>query len=162
MLSRNRLNSIIHFLPILFILTSCSKSDEVNIDEFDYLIFGHFYGECIGEGCVETFMLTGTKLYEDKKDNYFFDNAEFDFVELGNDQFELVKDLKDYFPTALLDSEEEVFGCPDCGDWGGLFVQYAKDNVVKSWRIDQKKDDVPAYLHEFIDKINEKIALINN
>ena len=162
MLLRNIVNSLIYFLVALLISTSCSKSDEVNINEFDYLIFGHFYGECIGEGCVETYMLTDTKLYEDKKDNYFFDDAQFDFVELDNAQFELVKDLPDYFPVALLETEEDVFGCPDCGDWGGLFVQYAKDNVVKSWRIDQMKEDVPVSLHEFIDKINEKIALINN
>ncbi len=162
MLSQNRPIGIIYLLIIFFISTSCNKTEEVDVNKFDYLIFGHFYGECEGESCIETYMLTDTKLFEDKRDNYFLDNAQLDFVQLDQDKYESVKDLPEYLPTALLVEGEEVFGCPDCGDWGGLFVQYSKDNVVKSWRIDQMKDNVPQSLHQFIDKINEKIALINN
>lgn len=139
---------------------ACSKSDDINFKENDYLIFGHFYGECIGEGCVETFKLTDTKLFEDTYDNYSTVN-DFNFVELSNDKFLLVKDLIDYFPSSLMEMEQEVIGCPDCGDWGGLFVRHSNDNVVKGWRIDQMKDNVPISLHKFIDKVNEKIALIN-
>lgn len=139
---------------------ACSKSDDINFEENDYLIFGHFYGECIGESCIETFKLTDTKLFEDTNDKYSTID-DFNFQKLGDDKFILVEDLIDYFPSTLLEAEE-VIGCPDCGDWGGLFIQYSKDNLIKSWRIDQMKDNVPDYLHEFIDKVNEKIALINN
>lgn len=143
------------------IISSCNKDEENGIVGSDYLIFGHFYGECIGEGCVETFKLTGQKLFEDANDNY--SGAEpFHFTELGNDKFEKVKDLVDFFPSALLDESEKVFGCPDCADQGGLFIQYAKNGILKSWRIDQSKSQVPDYLHPFMDMVNEKIALINN
>ncbi len=151
----------------LFILTlliafisSCSKNDEVELNKTDYLIFGHFYGECIGTTCVETYKLTNTKLYEDTNGNYL--GTEFNFVELGNDKFHLTKDLIDYFPNQLLNENENVFGCPDCVDQGGLFIQYSKNENVKSWRIDQSKNAVPNYLHSFMDKVNEKIYLINN
>lgn len=141
----------------VIILTSCQKDE---IIKNDYLIFGHFYGECAGESCVETYKLTNDKLYEDLNDNYYA--TSFNFVELSNDKFNDVNDLSDFLPDLLLDENDSTFGCPDCHDQGGLFVSYNKDDELKSWRIDQSKDDVPNYLHDFIDKINEKIALINN
>ncbi|MEM9687322.1 MAG: hypothetical protein AAF934_10435 [Bacteroidota bacterium] len=55
-----------------------------------------------------------------------------------------------------------TFGCPDCTDGRGVFIQYSENGNVKSWRIDQIKVNVPGYLHNFIDKVNEKIDFINN
>jgi hypothetical protein len=57
---------------------------------------------------------------------------------------------------------EEFIGCPDCGDWGGLFIQFSKDDLIKSWRIDLMKDNVADYLHAFIIRGYEKIELMNN
>ena len=144
------------------ILFACNKDDdsEININEQNFLIFGHFYGECFGEGCVETFKLTDKSLYEDTIDDYNGQNME--FVELENETFEQVKNIMDFFPNQLLNQNETVFGCPDCADGGGLFIQYSENGNKKSWRIDQVKDNVPTYLHNFIDKVNEKIGLINN
>lgn len=150
------------FLLLLIITTiaSCDKSDEFQLKNNDYLIFGRFAGECFGESCVETFKLTEEKLFEDTKDNYY--STEFDFIELCNDKFELVKDLTDFFPDELLDNGTEVFGCPDCYDQGGLLIIYKQNRITNRWKIDQVKNDVPSYLHEFMDKVNEKISLINN
>ena len=144
------------------ILFACSKDDdsEININEQNFLIFGHFYGECFGEGCVETFKLTDKSLSEDTIDDYNGQNME--FVELENETFEQVKNIMDFFPNQLLNQNETVFGCPDCADGGGLFIQYSENGNKKSWRIDQVKDNVTTYLHNFIDKVNEKIELINN
>ncbi len=142
---------------ILFV-SSCNKEDEIESNQTDFLIFGHFHGECIGEGCVETFKLDHEKLFEDSNDNYSGTN--FNFIEIGNDKFEQVKDLVDYFPSKLLSENENVFGCPDCADQGGLFIQYSENGNIRSWKIDKSKSSVPNYLHEFIDKVNEKIDLI--
>lgn len=143
------------------ILLSCNKNDdEININENNFLIFGHFYGECFGEECVETFKLTDKKLFEDTIDDYSGQNLE--FKELESDKFEQVKNLIDFFPNQLLNQSETVFGCPDCADGGGLFIQYSENGTIKSWRIDQNKSNVPDYLHNFLDKVNEKIGLLNN
>jgi hypothetical protein len=80
---------------------------------------------------------------------------------LDQNLFEATKDLIDFFPAVLLESEQDVLGCPDCGDWGGLCIQYGKKGKVNSWRIDQMKTNVPEDLHIFIDKVNEKISIIN-
>ena len=83
-------------------------------------------------------------------------------MELDNEQFELVNDLSDFFPSQLLNESDTIFGCPDCADGGGLFIQYSDNGVLKSWRIDQVQNNVPSYLHDFIDKVNARIVLINN
>ncbi len=152
-------NSIITFCLFLFIF-SCSSDEGASDNDSDYLIFGHFYGFCIGEACIETFKLTEDKLFEDTEDNYA--NPPFNFELLTNDKFEAVKDITDFFPTELLSETEDTFGCPDCADGGGVFIEYSKNGVVKNWRIDQMKAGIPEYLHPFIDKVNEKIGLINN
>jgi len=145
---------------IFMSFNSCTSDDGIELNENNFLVFGHFYGECGGENCVETFKLTETSLYEDTNDNYV--GIEFDFIKLGNDKFNAVKDLIDFFPNRLLATNETTFGCPDCADGGGIFVQYSENGTIRNWTIDQTKTNVPSYLHSFMDKVNEKIQLINN
>ena len=153
------MNKALTLLIAIAMTTSCNK-DCITLNEQNYLVFGHFYGMCAGEGCVETYKLTDMKLYEDLIDDYSGQNLE--FVELENETFAQVNDLVDFFPNQLLSEEETVFGCPDCSDGGGLFIQYSDNGNLKSWRIDQFQNNVPSYLHAFIDQVNEAIALINN
>jgi hypothetical protein len=153
------MNTALTLLIAIAMTTSCNK-DCITLNEQNYLVFGHFYGMCAGEGCVETYKLTDMKLYEDLIDDYSGQNLE--FVELENETFEQVSDLVDFFPNQLLSEEETVFGCPDCSDGGGLFIQYSDNGNLKSWRIDQMQENVPSYLHSFMDQVNEAIVLINN
>ena len=153
------MNKALTLLIAIAMTTSCNK-DCITLNEQNYLVFGHFYGMCAGEGCVETYKLTDMKLYEDLIDDYSGQNLE--FVELENETFAQVNDLVDFFPNQLLSEEETVFGCPDCSDGGGLFIQYSDNGNLKSWRIDQFQNNVPSYLHAFIDQVNEAIVLINN
>ena len=141
------------------ILLSCNN-DSININEQNFLIFGHYYGKCKGENCVETFKLTDKGLFEDTIDDRNGQNMK--FIQLENEKFLQVKDLVDFFPSQLLNEKKTTIGCPDCADGGGLFIQYSENGNVKSWRIDQEKDNVPHYLHNFIDKVNEKIKMIND
>ncbi len=142
-----------------FIFLGCSSEDETKPNNDDYLIFGHFYGFCVGENCIEIFKLTNNTLYEDSNDNYSINPLNFEPLE--STKFELVKDLMLYFPEKLLTENEDIIGCPDCADGGGLYIEYSKNGIVKHWKIDQMKMNVPTYLHAFMDMLNEKIALIN-
>jgi len=150
---------IVAVLVLSLSIISCSKEDETLSNSVD-LIFGHYYGECIGESCIETFKLTDTKLFEDTNDNYTASD-DYNFVELSDAKFELAQDLIDLIPEELLEEDDQIFGCPDCGDWGGIYVQYRQGDTVQEWQIDMVKESIPDYLHTFVDAINEKIALIN-
>ena len=145
---------------VLVIGFGCTSEDDgLVLSETNYLIFGHFYGECGGEGCVETYKLTDSRLYEDTLDDYSGQNL--NFIPLEAEVFEQIKDLGEYFPAALRSSDEAVLGCPDCADGGGLFIQISENGRLRSWRIDQVKRNVPTYLHPFMDRVNDNIRRIN-
>lgn len=147
----------------IFLFTACDQDDNMELSSSDYIIFGHFYGECMGEQCVEIFRLEQDKLFEDTKDEYPKSNIFYsgNFVPLSQQKFNNTKNLKDYFPTDLLNETKTVIGQPDAGDWGGLYVEYNSNGVRKFWLLDQKKSNVLTTYHDFIDKINEKIEQLN-
>lgn len=154
------MRNFMFLLVVALTFSSCNSDDDATFEDGDYLIFGHFYGMCVGETCVETFKLTDNRLYEDSLDDYTA--TDFKFYQLGQDLFDQVKDLKNDFPEQLLLEDETFFGCPDCADGGGLLIQLFKDGKLYTWKIDQMKENVPEYLHDFMDKVNAKIALIND
>ncbi|RYD72370.1 MAG: hypothetical protein EOP53_22050 [Sphingobacteriales bacterium] len=98
-------------------------------------------------------------MYEDTNDDY--SGGDYNFIELSENKFELVKNLKKDFPTELLSEPKTTFGCPDCADQGGLVIQYANNGTIKSWRVDKSKSQVPSYLHNYMDKIEAAIEQIN-
>ena len=151
-------NILITVCVTIIMLISCKK-DNVKLSNYDYIIFGHFYGECGGEGCVEIFRLEEGKLFEDDKDKYPNSNDFYvgNYVQLSDQKFINAKDLINSFPPDLLNETSTVIGQPDGGDWGGLYVEYNFNGIRKFWLLDQMKSNVPTKYHDFIDKVNEKI-----
>lgn len=146
---------------MVFLLTSCKK-DNREFSNSDYILFGHFYGECMGEQCIEIFKLKIDKLYEDTNDHYPNSNDFYDgnFIQLSEQKFSATRDLSSSFPADLLNESTTVFGSPDAADGGGLYVEYASNGVRKFWLFDQNKNNVPTTYHDFMDKINDKIDLL--
>lgn len=93
-----------------FFLISCKKDNEVNLSKTDYIIFGHFYGECIGEQCVKIFKLDKEKLFEDTKRIYPTGNSFYEgrFDQLPKEKFDITKDLTNYFPMSLLKEKKQL------------------------------------------------------
>lgn len=138
-------------------LFSCKKE---SMETEDFLIFGHFYGMCFGEECVETFKLTEDKLYEIDKDDYA--HEVFNFKELSEVQFKAADGLIEQIPEEIQSSHLQTFGCPDCADQGGIYIQYKSADDFKIWRIDQSKSNIPEFLHDFVDEVNATIAETNS
>lgn len=61
----------------------------------------------------------------------------------------------------MFKEEEKTYACPDCVDQGGLYIRYYIEGKKGEFRIDTNKDKIPNYLHEFVDKINEKLEFVN-
>jgi hypothetical protein len=150
---------ILTLLLLTFALFGCKKDHLLN-DSNDYLIFGHFFGECGGPNCIEIFKLSHTELMEDTLDHYpsSTDFYEGQYVLLSQSKFDQTKDLTTFFPTPLLNETTKVIGQPDAGDWGGLYIEYHINGIRKFWLIDLMKTNVPANYYAFIDKVTEKIA----
>jgi len=161
----NLIKLVFGMLILLALTVSCSDFDDsFDLEKDEYLIFGHFYGECYGEGCIEVFKLKDKMLSEDTIDKYpgSIDFYEGNFEVLDQELFEAVRDITTFFPAGLLNEDDRVLGMPDAGDWGGLYIEYNRNGTRQFWLLDQKKDNVPSYLHGFIDLVNEKIRYINN
>ena len=78
------MKKLVLILAAVVLLIACTKSDNnMTINEQNFLVFGHFYGFCGGESCVETFKLTDEKLFEDTIDDYMGQNLEFEELESG-------------------------------------------------------------------------------
>jgi hypothetical protein len=151
-------------LLIFLSLMSCTKDNIITLSDTDSLIFGRFYGECIGTDCVEYFKLTKDSLYKFQDNTYPTPDKTFDdnFIALDNSKYELVKNLLTKIPKQLIKLESSTIGCPDCADQGGIYIAYKKEGITKEWLIDQSKSAVPSYLYDFIDDVNNSIALLNN
>ncbi len=129
----------------------------------DTLVFGHFYGQCRGETCVETFKLANGKVYEDTKDDYT--HQSFNFQPLSKRQYHQVKSLLTQVPTELLTHKEGQIGCPDCADGGGIYIAVTqkgtlKSGTVRSWQIDTNLNNIPASLHQFVKSVQSNIQLL--
>lgn len=144
------------------LLISCRK-DDIKPSSKDYLIFGHYFSECAGgEKCIEIFKLERTQLIEDTKDMYPSSDGfyEGNFIKLGDQKFNVAKDLINNFPRDLWKEPNKIIGSPDYRDQGGLYIEFKHNGKRKAWLIDYSKDSVPLKYHEFIDKVKATINAI--
>lgn len=153
------------FASILFLVlfSACKNEDDTDLLNDDYLIFGHFYGLCEGEQCIEIFKLDENSLSEDSNDSYpqsddFYDG---NFTVLSEEKFQEVTGLEDLFPEALWDETDKVIGQPEVTDGGGLYIEYNKDGVRDFWIIDLVTENIPEAYKPFVDAAVEKIQVIN-
>lgn len=154
-------NLLLLFVVTLF-LGACNNDNE-NHDDDEYLIFGHYFGECQGEECLEYFRVTETTLieYEDNCSPGILSSCIPDNEELSAAKFEYAKDLIDDFPEELYD-EMTTIGCPDCGDQGGLYLEIRKDDNIRYWNLDYSNSALPTYLQAYTDEVKAAISAIND
>ena len=161
----NRNISIFGLLGLALMLSagSCGKDELFCGFGDEYMVFGHFYGECAGEGCVEIYRVDKNSLIEETSEQYpgdeFYSFEE--SVELSEEKRELVIDLLDVVPDELWGESATVIGVPDGGDWGGIYVEVLSHKGQRYWLLDQNETNMPAVYNDFVDRINEKIAIIN-
>ncbi len=162
-------NSLLGILFASFLcFFSCSVENEDDpvekVDE-SYMVFGHFYGFCQGEQCIEIFKIMDGKLYEDTNDHYPTSQGlyEGEFIELSAAKYEMVSDLKAAFPFEKLRDSKTVIGQPDAGDWGGMYVEYhtGGDEEPKFWLLDLLDSNTPEHVSDFVNLAQEKIEMIN-
>ncbi len=161
-LMRNK--RIVGLIALLSIVFACQSDDICDVDYSDYILFGHFFGECGGEECIEIFKLTDKSLYEDVLDRYPVSTKPYDGIYklLDPSLFEEVEDLKTKIPVDLLKEEAVVIGQPDAGDWGGIYFEISDKGIRRFWLIDKKESNLPEYLVPLVTEIEAKIVLINN
>jgi hypothetical protein len=149
------------FLVILGLPLACVEHDlpVSKTKGEDYVVFGDFYGFCDGR-CVRMYLLTDNSLFADSGKNYPSLDIPFegDFSRDLSKRFSDVEEIFSSIPRALIDSKENIVGCPDCADGGGLYFETRVNGDVRFWLIDKTR--VPQELNAFVTLLNEKIALL--
>jgi hypothetical protein len=143
-------------------LLSC-KSEKVAPAQ-DYLVFGWYHGECRGETCIDIFKLDklAGQLYEDTTDTYPSSaapyNGQYELKALA--QYQQVQMLPQRIPAQLLTQPTGIVGQPDFADGGGYYVELLDNGQRKFWLIDTQKQNIPTYLHPFVDELAAKIQAL--
>lgn len=118
------------------------KEEKITIAKTDSIVpksivFGTFCGECM-DNCATMYQYTDYKnlLLADFHDNYFKRNEnEMRYDSLINDttKVKLAKEILSKFPSS---QSEGTYGCPDCSDGCGIYVQYQEGSKIKRFSID--------------------------
>jgi len=148
----------------LLVLLSCDEDERIDLKDSSYITFGHFYGFCLGEQCIEIFKLTDNGLYEDVLDRYPGSDSPYrgNFKPMDAYKFELVKQLRNELPSALLDIEERRIGQPDAGDWGGYYLEIVHRGKIRFWLMDKNELYLPENLKPFALKLGAYIEKISD
>jgi hypothetical protein len=144
---------------------SCQNSEDISLNpNADYIVFGHFYGFCVGESCIEIFKFSGTTLYEDTLDQYpgrteFYSGS---FNKIIRPDNAGADELLENIPLKLLNTKSFVIGSPDATDGGGIYFEIKKGNRHDFWIIDKIRNNIPEEIIPFVDKVEKVILKINS
>lgn len=157
--------SLLSILCLLLGAFSCSRqeNDELstaalasNLGDVDHFVFGKYHGHCLGN-CAHAYKLKADGLFADKVNQGYLEiNSEFEDKSQSKAKIELASKLLKDLPKALFNEEGDTFGCPDCADQGGYYVEIQiGKRAPQVWRIDTNKDQIPAYLSAYTAKIEK-------
>lgn len=158
-----KLRTVQVFTGLALILTAACHDDNGVPNDPDYVVFGDFYGECIGSGCVDIYKLQTDAIYEDNKDVYPSMRASYNgnYILRTNVNIDDIKDLLDKIPAQLYGEQDTVLGAPDAADGGGFYIEVNRNHERRFWLIDKQKfDGDRAYLNAFTDIVQEKLDLL--
>ena len=154
------------FISLLFFLLLLAACESLSLrkktQEVDSLIFGINYGECIGE-CFTVFKLENEHLWEDTASSSLGDYLNYEFredLQLSASEYEEVQGLIGNVPSELFNINNKTFGCPDCYDQGGVFIQFQKGNTSHRFLIDtddsdDQSEDVVVFKKSVMSRIEE-------
>lgn len=136
------------------LLASCTSSNHSSTqknNQVDYLVFGVFCGESPGRG-LTMYKVNDTALYIDSTDTYLkLRGAPFTFSFLctSGPKFTAARELVSKIPHEFYTLDTIGFGCPDCLDQCGVYVEARTSGNIKRWSIDTDTTRIPSYAIAF-------------
>ena len=134
---------------------SCRKHSSIASGNYDFMIIGTYYGECMGK-CANFYQIKGGQLFQDTSVTYMrvapgMNASEFKFnVVLPASKYALVQDLPSAVPQELYSYNNKTFGQPDAHDQGAIAVYMSVNNVVYKWVLDpdlaRENDNMAAFV----------------
>jgi len=161
----------LYLLLIIALMTgtlSCRKhSRTTSSGNYDFMIIGTYYGECMGK-CASFYQIKGGQLLQDTSVTYMrvapgMNASEFRFnVVLPASKYALVQDLPSAVPQQLYSENGKVYGQPDAHDQGAVAVYISVNNVVYKWVIDPDMIKGTDDLAKFTERLGKALEQIRN
>lgn len=149
-------------LLLLVVLASCEFGHEQGSRlNTEYLVFGRFAGECVGEHCVEIFKIDHGVLYEDTLDRYPTGLYNGSFRRLSDSMDTIVQPLVHLVPWEIIRLPNGRIGEPDSHDQGGIYLELKERGVRRYWLIDTQRARLPVFLHSFIDSVEHTVRRLS-
>jgi hypothetical protein len=132
------------------------------------ITFGRFCGECMSH-CATMYRYIAEDqktMVADNTDSYFGNRKPtvFDTSLKGAAYLKLGDEIIGQIPRVLLDSKKdtETFGCPDCDDGCGLYLEVEVNGTTKQFYIDYQTDALNGEIKAFSDYLKTRIADIES
>lgn len=129
---------------IAFFIIACEdqiKNTSGENSPEEYMVFGNFHGHCLP--CENTmYKVTRSELTFDQMEQ--FPRLDYQFAKDGEksqSDFNNSVQLLDLLPQTLKQTDKEVFGCPDCADQGGYYLEFVINGKVKKILLDSSDSD---------------------
>lgn len=145
-------------IGVIFI-SSCEKEEALSSVTNGDVIIGTYAGECFGE-CATFFLLRDNQIFGDEFEVFQNQTLEFSTNPLVVDEASIERflDIAQNVPEILLDSSQDIYGCPDCGDWGAIHFEMSG----RSWTLDNLNENNPQEIRSFVTEIQKLILVLRN
>jgi hypothetical protein len=142
------------------------KESAIN-SKLEYMVFGVFCGECSGH-CATMYRYNITDstntLWVDTTDSYFTNYGNIQYKTLITDpkKSSLTDSIAQKIPKIFLTTTllKETFGCPDCTDGCGIYVELGEGGTRKQFYIDYQTGKLPESVKTFADLLKKKVFQI--
>jgi hypothetical protein len=137
------------FLFASLVAFSCNKNDEIDPLKLkgEYFVFGTSATGMCGGDCTTLYLIKDGKLYSDRVSNTA--TLAFNETPLGDDKYQIAKQALDSLPAYLIQNTNQTFGCPDCADQGGFYLQLKNNTTISTWQLDMFKQQNPVQIHPY-------------
>lgn len=143
------------------------QSQNTNDNTLDYIIFGRYCEECGGE-CATMYKLTvsNDRLLSDHTDSYweyrYGKPMKFATSIIDKTKISIAREVLDSIPNFLFTTTKPIqkFGCPDCTDGCGIYIETKKDTTLKKFLIDYQTEQLTGEIKpfaEYLKRIIEKL-----
>ncbi|AHM59118.1 hypothetical protein D770_04255 [Flammeovirgaceae bacterium 311] len=126
----------------------------------ELMIYGWFAGECFNN-CGTMYKVTATQIYKDTTS--YWSNSDAILITIRNGEVSKkngaasYNDYKLNIPLIMLMDQRYEFGCPDCYDQGGYYLQFKILGKTKSFKIEKGQE--PFYYPNLVDDIETMINM---
>jgi hypothetical protein len=151
----------IWILALLGLIASCNSIEtndleKQSVENDDYIVFGRFYGYCLGEKCIDIYKFTDQKILEDSRDQYpnYIESYPGSFdQDLTENWYKYAEIHLPEVPVALFQEQDTIVGMPDAADWGGVYFEINQNGEKRYWLLDNNSDNLPEYLVDFLPEL---------